>query len=222
VSSEEEAKLLSMFTKTSFLIKDKRNRENAMCFALLKGAECYCKAILLLLDNNCVLPAKALMRCLCELAVKLMWCLQCPDDTDQVQDRKTVDEKVRRWQKRTLAQNIKVLKEYKQVDPENSKIDEQIKELEKKKDNMSVREMPPYAQLLEKLPIEFRREISLQVYSDFHKAIHLDSNSLVGLYLRNNESAVNNRDISKLKEFCFKLAEIITGVIAINYHEEGS
>ena len=136
MSSEEDAKLLSMFAKTRVLIKDEKNRENAICLAVLEGAECYCDAILLLLNKNYVFPAKALMRCLCELAVKLMWCLQCPDDTDEVQDRKTVDEKAQRWEKSTLAQNIKVLKEWKQVDPKNNKIDDLIKELEKKKDNI--------------------------------------------------------------------------------------
>ncbi|MHC4679763.1 MAG: DUF5677 domain-containing protein [Planctomycetota bacterium] len=175
--SEEEAKLLSMFAKTRVLIKDGKNRENAICSAVLEGAECYCNAILSLLNRNSVFPAKALMRCLCELAVKLMWCLQCRDDTNEVQDRKTVDEKVHRWEKSTLAQNIKVLKEWKQVDPKNNKIDDLIRKLEKKKDNMNVKEMPRYAQLLETLPDDFRRGMSVELYMDCNKAVHLSRNA---------------------------------------------
>lgn len=229
MSNKEEAKLLSMFAKTRALIKTKNrenamcvaDRENAMCITVLDGAECYCNAIFLLLNKNYMFPAKALMRCLCELAVKFMWCLQCPDDTDKEQDRKTVDEKIRRWEKSTLAQNIKVLEEWKQVDPQNNKIDDQIKELEKKKDNMNVKEMPYYTQLLEKLPYKFRREISLELYKDFNKAIHLDANSLGEICLHNNKTNVNNSDISRLKDYCLLLAKNITGVIAINKSGEG-
>jgi len=220
-NQEQDAKLLSMFAETRALIKTK-NRENAMCINVLDGAECYCNAILILLNKNYVFPAKALMRCLCELTVKLMWCLQCPVDTDEEQDKKTVDEKIRRWEKSTLAQNIKVLEEWKQVDPQNNKIDDQIKELEKKKDKMNVKkEMPKYPQLLNKLPDTFRRGISLKLYKDFNKAVHLDANSLVKIYSHNNKTNVKNSDISRLKDCCFLLATIITGVIAINKSGEG-
>lgn len=220
MSSKEEAKLLSMFAKTRALIKTE-NRENAMCMTVLDGAECYCNAILILLNKNYVFPAKALMRCLCELTVKLMWCLQCPDGTDEEQDRKTVDEKIRRWEKSTLAQNIKVWEEWKKVDPQNNKIDDQIKELKKKKDNIDVKEMPCYAQLLKELPYIFRREISLELYMNFNKAVHLDANSLGDICLQNNKTNVNNSDISRLKDCCLLLAKNITGVIAINKSGEG-
>jgi len=213
--SEEDAELLSMFAKTRVLIETK-NRENAVCITVLDGAECYCNAIFLLLNKNYVLPAMALMRCLCELAVKFIWCLQCPDDTDKEQDKKTVDEKIRRWEKSTLAQNIKVLEEWKIVDPQNNKINEQIKELENKKAKMDIDGMPNYPQLLEKLPIEFRREISLELYKSFNNAVHLDINSLGEIYLHNNKTNINNNDISRLKCRCVQLAKIITGVIAIN------
>ena len=220
MSSKEEAKLLSMFAKTRALIKTE-NRENAMCITVLDGAECYCNAILILLNRNYVFPAKALMRCLCELTVKLMWCLQCPVDTDEEQDRKTVDEKIRRWEKRTLAQNIKVLEEWKQVDPGDDKIDDQIKELEKKKDTMDVKKMPDYPQLLNKMPDNFRRGISLKLYKDFNKAVHLDANSLGKIYLHNNKANVNNSDIIRLRDCCLLLAKIIAGVITINKSGEG-
>lgn len=215
MSSKEKAKLLSMFAKTRALIKIK-NRENAMCITVLDGAECYCNAILILLNKNYVFPAKALMRCLCELTVKLMWCLQCPDNTDKEQDGKTVDEKIRQWEKSTLVQNIKVLEEWKQVNLGNDKIDDQIKELKKKKDTMDVEKMPSYPQLLNKLPGDFRCGISLELYKDFNKAVHLDVNSLGEIYLHNNKTNVNNRDFSKLKDFCLLLAKNINGVIAIN------
>jgi len=220
MSSKEKAKLLSMFAKTRALIKTE-NRENAMCITVLDGAECYCNAILILLNKNYVFPAKALMRCLCELTVKLMWCLQCPVDTDEEQDRKTVDEKIRRWEKSTLAQDIKVLEEWKQVDLQNDKIDDQIKELEKKKDTMDVKKMPNYPQLLNKLPNKFRREISLELYKNFNKAVHLDANSLGKIYLHNNKTNFKNGDISRLKDYCLLLAKNITGVIAINKSGEG-
>jgi hypothetical protein len=210
-NQEQDEKLLSMFAKTRALIETK-NQENAMCTSVLDGAECYCNAIFLLLNRNYVFPAMALMRCLCELAVRLMWCLQCPDDTDKEQDRKTVDEKIRRWEKSTLAQDIKVLEEWKQVDPQNNKIDDQIKELKRKKDNMDVKEMPCYEQLLNKLPDNFRG-ISLELYKDFNKAVHLDANSLVKIHLHNNKTKVNS---SNIRSSCFLLAKIITGVIENN------
>jgi hypothetical protein len=221
MSSKEEAKLLSMFAETRALIKTE-NRENAMCITVLDGAEHYCNAIFLLLNKNYAFPAKALMRCLCELTVTLMWCLRCLDDTDEEENRKMVDEKIRRWEKSTLAQNIKVLKEWKRVNPGNDKIDGQIKELEKKKKNMNaIKEMPKYPQLLNNLPDNFGRGISLKLYKDFNKAVHLDTNSLGEIYLHKNKANVNNSDISKLKDYCLLLAKNITGVIAINNSGEG-
>ena len=219
VETHEEEKLRLMFAKTRALIKTE-NRKNAMCTTVLDGAECYCNAILLLLNKNYVFPAKALMRCLCELTVKTIWCLKCPDDTDEEPNRKTVDEKIRCWEKSTLAQNIQVLKECKEVDPYNSKIDDQIKELEKKKDNMDVGKMPRYGELLKKLPDEFR-DISLELYKDFNKAVHLDANSLGEICLHNNKTNVNNSDIIRLNECCLSLAKNITGVIEINKSSEG-
>lgn len=215
VKTLEEAKLLLMFAETRALIKNE-NRENAMCTTVLDGAEHYCNAIFLLLKENYVFPAKALMRCLCELTVKLIWCLQCPDETDEEQKRKTVDEKIRRWEKSTLAQYFKVLEEWKKVDPQNKNIDAQINEIEKKKDNMGVKVMPGYSQLLEKLPPQFRREISLKLYKDFNKAVHLDANSLGEICMHNNKTNVNNSDIGRLKGSCLFLAKFITGVITIN------
>lgn len=210
-NQEQDGKLLSMFAKTRALIETK-NQENAMCTSVLDGAECYCNAIFLLLNRNYVFPAMALMRCLCELAVKLIWCLQCPDDTDSEQDKKTVDEKIRRWEKRTLVQNIKVLKEYKQVNPQRNSIDGQIKDLEKKKDAMGVKAMPTYKQLLKNLPSDFCK-ISTKLYQDLNKAVHLDTNSLVKIHLHNNKTKVNSSDI---RGSCFLLAKIITGAIEIN------
>lgn len=208
-----------MFAETRTLIKKENrneNRENAMCTAALDGAEHYCSAIFLLLNNNYVFPAMALLRCLCELTVKLSWCLQCPDDTDEEQNSKTVGEKIRRWEKNTLAQNIKVLEECKKVDPQNKNIDAQINEFAKKKDNMDVNEMPGYSQLLGKLPPQFRREISLELYMDFNKAVHLDANSLGKICLHNNKTNVNNSDIGRLKGSCLSLAKFITGIITYN------
>jgi hypothetical protein len=221
-NQEQGEKLLSMFAKTRALraLIETKNRENAMCTCVLDGAECYCNAIFLLLNGNYVFPAMALMRCLCELAVKLMWCLR-PDDTDKEQDKKTVDDKVCQWEKSTLAQYIKVLKEWKNVDPQNNNIDDQIKKLEDIKATMDINEMPNYPQLLEKLPIEFRRVMSLELYKKFNNAVHLDTNSLGEIYLCNNNTNANNNDISKLKDRCVRLAEIITGVIAINKSGEG-
>lgn len=214
MSNQKQDELISVFAKTRALIKTK-NRECAMCTIVLDGAECYCNAIFLLLNENYVFPARALMRCLCELAVKLMWCLQCPDDMDKKKSKKTVDEKIRRWEKSTLVQNIKVLKEYKQVNPQGNSIDNQIKDLKKEKDTMGVKEMPPYKQLLKNLPSDFCK-ISTKLYQDLNKAVHLDVNSLGKICLHNNKINVNNSDISELKDSCFLLAKIITGVIDIN------
>ncbi len=223
MSSKEKAKLLSMFAKTRALIKTENteNRENAMCIIVLDGAECYCNAILILLNKNHVFPAMALLRCLCELTVKLMWCLQCPDDTDKEQNSKTVDEKIRRWEKSTCAQNIKVLEELKSVHPRNNKIDAQLKKLREEKGNLGVKEMPEYVQLLKYLPEDFGKKVSPELYKNFNKAVHLDTNSLGEIYLHNNKANINNSDIIRLKDCCLLFAKIIAGVITINKSGEG-
>ena len=44
----------------------------------------YVRAVLSLLSQKHALPAKALLRCLCELYVKIFWCLNVKGDTEDI------------------------------------------------------------------------------------------------------------------------------------------
>ena len=93
----------------------------------------------------------------------------------------------------------------------SSQVDNLISDLKKKKDSLSVKEMPSYPQLLSEMSGAFK-SISPKLYSSFNKAIHLDPNSLVKI----SETKTNGSEISGLKDCCLTLVKIIVGTIRIN------
>jgi len=69
------------FVETNRLMQSNVNVDNfgpidGLCVCVLQSANDYCNASLLLLNKKHERPAKALLRVLCELSVKLIWCLR--------------------------------------------------------------------------------------------------------------------------------------------------
>lgn len=218
----DKEEMNNMFKETKRLIKDKimaQNRENAMCLAVLETAHNYCNSILLLLSQNYFMPARALVRCLFEHMVKFMWCLQCPDYADQQECSQIVDEKINRWEKSTLSENIRTLEDLKNALPEHvQQIESDMVELKKAKKNIEVKEMPDYKCLLNKLPPEIKNKVSPRFYKKMNNAVHLDVNSMNKIYLLGDEdSKIINHHISELEEMSLFLVKNINNVIRLNY-----
>ena len=198
------------------------SKEEVLRSCVLDGAKSYSNAILLLLDNNHVWPAKALLRCLFELTARLLWCLRCPDEADKELRSEMIDKKLCRWEKSAMLQDIRILKDFKRAYPQNAEeIDDKIKKYADEIYDLYVKRMPSYKNLLNEFPDEFEKMVSPQLYSDFHKAVHLDANILTKIYMSGKSgSSDNDSDIDKLKNLCLFLVKIIEDVTKKDYDLE--
>ena len=195
------------------------SREEVLRSCVLDTAKSYSNAILLLLDNNSVWPAKALLRCLFELAARLSWCLRYPDEANEELRGEIIDEKISRWGKSAMVQDIKILKDFKRAYPQNAEeIDNQVKKLADEIYDLYVKRMPSYKNLLNEFPDEFEKMVPPQLYSDLHKAVHLDANILSKIYMSaKSNSSDDNSDIDELKKLCMFLVKIIEDTIRKDY-----
>jgi len=194
---------------------------DGLCACVLQVAKNYSNAIFLLLRNKRELPAKALLRVLCELMVKLSWCLTVPDEQTK-NEEETVKEKIQRWEKYTLCNNIRILEKFKDValGDDKKKIQDSIDKLKTKQlfSNEKIKEIPKLLDIIGQLPGLFANEVYPLHYLQFNNAIHLDVTSLVDSYLNTDE--FSSQHISKgasLKKYCIAHAFHINSLILLNY-----
>ncbi len=166
------------------------------------------------------MPAKALLRCLCELSVKLNWCLSVPDNIYDDKDDQIVKDKIRRWEKDTLCNNIEALEKFRNVADEatNQKINQEIEKLKREPlfDNERIKRLPKFRDIADQLPNIFKNEVYPLLYLQFNNAIHLDVTSLVDTYKTKNKKEPK-ADLRILFEYCVTHALHINAVIRMNY-----
>jgi len=194
---------------------------DGLCTCVLRAAKDYCNTIFLLLRKERKLPAKALLRVLCELMVKLSWCLTVPYKQNE-DEEETVKEKIRRWEKYTLCNNIRILEKFREVTSgdDKKKIQDSIDKLKTEQlfSDKGTKEMPKFLDLIKQLPDLFKNEVYPLLYLQFNNAIHLDVTSLVDLYL--NQDKMRDRHMSRaanLTECCIAHAFHINSLIRLNY-----
>jgi len=166
------------------------------------------------------MPAKALLRCLCELSVKLNWCLSVPDNISNGKDDQIVKDKIRRWEKDTLCNNIEALEKFRNAVDEatNQKIKQEIEKLKLEPlfNNEKIKRLPRFRDITDQLPDIFRNEVYPLLYLQFNNAIHLDVTSLVDTYKVKNQKEPK-ADLRILFEYCVTHALHINTVIRMNY-----
>jgi hypothetical protein len=145
-----------------------------LCVTSLTVSIKYCEAIIILLSNNCRMPAKALLRVLFELASKLAWCLSVPDEKAEASDE-IVGEKIRRWSKSTAVQKIKILKGFKECipDKEDGRVDNLLKRWEKLQESLDCKNMPNFVNMVKELPSSWATELYTRCYLQFNDAVSL-------------------------------------------------
>jgi len=150
-----------------------------LCVTSMTVSVKYCEAILILLSNDCRMPAKALLRVLFELASKLAWCLRVPDE-EVDSSSEIVEEKIRRWAKSSVIQNLKLLKGFKECidEGEATELDDRIEKFETIKKSLDCDKMPAFLDILKKLPGAWSKELYTRCYLQFNNAVHLDVSSL--------------------------------------------
>ncbi len=142
----------------------------------------YVRTVLLLLAQKHSLPAKALLRILCELFVKILWCLNVRGDTAEI--KQAVHNNFQRWDYLRLIQDKKLLEKLAKSATGDFKI--KVQRSLKKADSdfekykkRGVKRMPDTASLFEVLS---RDESAMnliypKVYQNYNRAVHLDRNT---------------------------------------------
>ena len=190
---------------------------DGLCASVLRAAKDYCNVIFLLLREERKLPAKALLRVLCELMVKLSWCLTVPDKQNE-NEEEIVKDKIRRWEKYTLCNNVQILEKFNQIasGDDKRKIQDSIDKLKNEPlfSNKTIKEMPKFVGLIKQLPDLFKSEVYTLLYLQFNNAIHLDVTSLIDFYL--NQNNIREQHVSRIAN-CIAHAFHINSLIRLNY-----
>ncbi|MGB2865158.1 MAG: DUF5677 domain-containing protein [Sedimentisphaerales bacterium] len=211
------------FNETNKLIQNEiedLNSIDGLCQAALNSSNDFCCSIILLLRSGHIMPAKALLRCLCELLIKLCWCLSVSDNISDAKDDHIVKAKIQRWEKDTLCNNIKILEKFSDVVDEitSKKFKKEIAKLKQEPlfSNGKIKRLPALKDIAGQLPEIFKNEVYPRFYIKFNNAIHLDVTSLVDTYKTKNKK-ISKNVFNDLIEDCMTLALQINAVIRMNY-----
>jgi len=218
---EIEETINKWFEETNCLMQNRINNANSidgLCECVLQGSKNYCNAILLLLDKGHEMPAKALLRVLYELFAKVAWCLRVPDDvTDD--ENILVKEKIRRWEKHTLLNNIKILEKFERAG-HNKNIGRLMSTL-KSEDlylKANIKCMPDLFEITKQLPEPFTKKAYPFLYLQFNNSVHLDTTSLVKSFSQKSNKTAQDT-LAELYEYCTNHAFYINSIIRLQYDD---
>jgi hypothetical protein len=186
----------------------------------------YTRAVLLLLSQKHVLPAKALLRVLCELFVKVVWCLNfrsSEEDTKQL-----IHENFQRWDYSRLIQDKKLLENLEkdvevdfrcEVQGALKKIDEGVVDYKER----PVKCIPPTADIFRELSVDENgwKAIYSKVYQNYSRAVHLDRNTFSRLVQHEGDWITCyddwDDDINNVYAYCLSVGHDINMLIRKYY-----
>lgn len=230
VSMKVDNTIKKWFEETFNQFKNRRetSRLDILLCGVLKCAQNYAIAVITLIDKGHKLPAKALLRILCELTVKLIWCFQVPENIS----KKTEDviyDNFRKWDKGAHLQYIKLLEKL-VVDHEEreSAIKSRLQKEHEDMGNIKLKGMPNVYQIFEVLAKnfdeEFKNEGYAKLYLRFNSAVHLDTTIFGELAKLDGRKVICSKDCQddpkELLVFCIEYAYNINLVIR-DYHSSG-
>jgi hypothetical protein len=163
---------------------------------VLFTARKYTRAALSLLGQMHVLPAKALVRVLCELYVNILWCLNVEGDTKE-EITNAVHERFQSWDSYRITKDKKLLadmREYatgdfaRDVCQSLKKAEEGVREYETR----DIQKMKSVASLCAELSRDSDKEamkkIYVEMYRNYSRAVHLDRNTFSHLVRYESEN----------------------------------
>jgi len=193
----------------------------------LNCARKYCNAILIVLGNDHRMPAAALLRILCELHVKMLWCLQARDGMKE-EGKDTIHHRFRRWDYQRVISHTKMLKNIgcgssgdykKEIDRVLERGDDQIAKYK----SQGVRCMPDTAGLFKSLSGELGGdEVYPKIYQNFSAAVHIDMRLLRDM-VQNSGNQIRcfadppAYETNKLLLYCVSMGCDINGFIREHY-----
>jgi len=213
---DETAAKMEKYFKTNSQI-------DMLCAGTLKVATNYCNAVFLLLKNGHKMPAKALLRVLCELTAKLVWCLLISNEDKQNADD-IIYEKFQRWQKSTYVENKKLLESLREAVPgkQKSELDNKIESLRKNAEQINLSPMPKLTKVFEELHGDWKTKIRPACYMQFNNAIHPDLKAMSDLIKIEGNKIIclddSEDSINDLSGFCLDWAYHVNYFIRRHYN----
>ncbi len=200
---------ISMFEKN---IKTDRP-SNRLCITTLSVCSTYCTAIMTLLKSGLRMPAKALLRVLFEVNAKVIWCLteRRPGELESA-----VEERIDRWARASLEQDIKLRRDYLSIlaGKDKEKLEETLERSEEMLDQQKCERMPRlFPDVLRELGDPWQKEFYPQLYRRFNDAVHLDFGSLCSKAKDDGTTISVTNDsheaIEELAQYCLLNTHII-------------
>ena len=194
---------------------------------VLFTARKYTRSILLLLSQKHVLPAKALLRILCELYVKAFWCLNAQDNGKNV--KKKIHENFQRWDYSRLIQDKKLLTNLEKYAEGDFK-DKVENVLNKADDDVAdykgrpIKCIPSTADIFRELSVKDNiwDIIYQKIYQNYSRAVHLDRNTFNRLVQCKNDRIMCfddwDDDINELYANCLCIA-CDTNILIRKYYD---
>jgi hypothetical protein len=193
-----------------------------LCITSLSVSLTYSMAITSLLKIGVRMPTKALLRMIFELSAKLVWCFVRPDgENDPNND--IISERIERWAKSSLRQNIKIIKATIDCLGENDSAEakKHLAQSETLIISMQRKEMPNFNQLLGQLSDIWSKRLYVQCYLNFNNAVHLNVSSLCEKVKEGPGRAPvlcdDSDDVEELMQYCMSLEHIILWLIRHHY-----
>jgi len=162
------------FEETKAILAKKKCSEDErfykLCLNIIRIVKNYCKASLILLDNNRKRPAMALLRIQIELAAKFSWLINGKRENE-------FDVRLKKWENKTLSDRLKLRKDALEALPKDERgREEKLNQIaEQVLKTTDLKCMPQDRQLVEEM---FSNEESVLhgvgLYRQFHSAVHPD------------------------------------------------
>jgi hypothetical protein len=193
-----------------------------LCITTLSVCSTYCNAITALLQEGLRMPTKALLRILFEVTGKVLWCLAQRKTDDP---KSAVEERIQRWAKASLQEDIKLRNDYLNIvsKEERIRLEQSIKESQRMLHEWECNSMPKtFGKLLEELSDAWAKKFYPQLYRRFNDAVHLDFASLCNKAKEIGSTIEVTNDssepIEELAEYCAINMHVI--LLAVRGHYE--
>jgi len=192
-----------------------------LCITTLSVCSTYCKAIMTLLEKGWRMPAKALLRVLFEANAKIIWCLA---ERQADEPESAVEERIERWAKASLEQDIKLRRDFLDIlsGDEKRKLQGSLTKSEATLDQWDCDPMPKrFTTILGDIGNSWKGQFYPQLYRQFNNAVHLDFGSLCSRARDDGMrvSVTNDSDepIEALAQYCVVNMHVIFFAIRSNY-----
>lgn len=198
-----------------------------MIVGVLFAARKYSRAVLLLLSQKHALPAKALLRILCELFVKVFWCLNVQGNEEDAKER--IHKNFQSWDYWRLIQDKKLLanlEKYAEGDF-GGKVQDALKKAandEADYKERPVKYIPHTSDIFKELSFiePTMNNMYAEIYQNYNRAVHLDRNTFSRLAQYKGDRIVCyddwDDDINDLFTKCLCIACDINMLIREHYN----